>query len=476
MYGAANSLTSMLNFLLIPLYTRFLKPEDFGITAMLVLLTTLLSGFLSLGTTNSMGICYYETDNGQERREIVWTNFVLLLATVAAAVVISSILASRISSILFSSPDHGYYVLLSVGTLGMLTLLSPLCLYLRIENRIRIFITVSVVVALVGLCLNIWFVAVLRLGVRGLLESMLVTQVLALVVWLGVVIWHLPFAVNARWLPRLVKIGFPSVFGVLAFFVTNHANRMVIEKNLGLHELGLYNIGISFATPVSIAVERAFLFAWPPFFVKFMNRRSEARALFGRVLKQYVVGSGLICLAMFVCARAIMCVMTIPSFFGAYTVIGLASLTYVLKGAYCVLLPGFSFEKKLHVRSAIEWLSAIVSVGLGLLLVPTFGKEGAVASMVLAYVCLVLVAYSVGKRYLEVDYDWNAIFRFIPGFVVVAGASFLSFTSSLAADTAIYGGLYVTFCLFVYKYVLSRDERMTLGWHIRSLKARIPEV
>ena len=77
-----------------------------------------------------------------------------------------------------------------------------------------------------------------------------------------------------------------------------------------------------------------------------------------------------------------------------------------MKGVYLIFLPGFYFNKKLHLISLIEWSAAIINVILNLIMIPKLGILGAAIATALSYLTLCIISYFKGKKYLELNYQW----------------------------------------------------------------------
>ena len=156
---------------------------------------------------------------------------------------------------------------------------------------------------------------------------------------------HLPWRFEGRLVKPLVRIGFPSIFGLGAFLLIDYADRLILQRMLGLEQVGIYTIGYNFGMILLLAVG-AFGNAWPPYFASFINKRQEAEQLFGKVLKYYLAVFGFFSLFLFAAARPVVELMTARPFHGAYSVVGLVGLAYMLKGCYLILLPGIFFCQK----------------------------------------------------------------------------------------------------------------------------------
>jgi O-antigen/teichoic acid export membrane protein len=80
--------------------------------------------------------------------------------------------------------------------------------------------------------------------------------------------------------------------------VIDYGDRQMIERMLGLDDLGVYSIGYSFGMVIIIATS-AFGTAWPPFFLSYTKRTDEASRVFGRVLTYYFIVLGSLAILFF---------------------------------------------------------------------------------------------------------------------------------------------------------------------------------
>jgi O-antigen/teichoic acid export membrane protein len=248
---------------------------------------------------------------------------------------------------------------------------------------------------------------------------------------------------------------------------------VLLERLVGLREVGIYSVGYTFGMIMSIVAEGAVGSAWPPFFMSFVNRRSEAAQVFGRVFKYCVVGLGTLTLAFFVFARPVVAVMTAPAFHTAYTVVGLVAAAYMLKVCYLVMLPPLYFERKLHLQAAVEWGAAALNLALNLLLIPVLRKEGAALGTLLAYLSLPTAAYLLGRRYLRVEYEWRSLGKFAIVLVATAAAAYFVDVGSIWLNFVVGGAILVAFAAVVYASVLTDAERSAVLRTVEAMRGRV---
>ena len=143
--------------------------------------------------------------------------------------------------------------------------------------------------------------------------------------------------------------------------------------------------------------------------MSYLNKQDEARIVFARVLTYYLIGFGGLIVLFFFFAKPVVLLMTAPVFHEAYFVVGLVAAAYMLKGCYLIFLPGIFFAEKLYSQSAVEWVAAIINIGLNLCLIPIYGIVGAALATFISYLTLPVLAWMVARRYLVVDYEWYRV-------------------------------------------------------------------
>lgn len=468
-YGVGGVLQRFISLLLLPFFTQVLTPEDYGVVALISLVGVAMSGLLNLGTGNSMGLLYYREEDRSKRPTIIWTNLLLLTVNGLFWYGVLFVLAPTLSGLMFQSNQYANLIRLSFLGTVISTVTDPWLAYLRMEEKARIYVALTFSTSLLSILLSVHLVLFLRMGLVGMVLAGILSQTLMLLVVTLTVGRNLPFGLNTRLFSPLVRIGFPSIFGLFAFLLIDYADRQMIARMVGLSALGIYSLGYSFGMVIMIAIN-AFATAWPPFFMSYMNKHDEARQVFARVLTYYMISLGGLSVLFFFVARPVTLLMTAPAFHEAWAVVGLVAASYALKGCYLIVLPGIYFASKLHHQSVIEWLAALINVGLNLLLIPLYGITGAALATFASYLSLPVLAWFISRHYLAVDYEWRRVGLTC---AVVGVACVLLFTISVQhaglQPTVIFMNMTVlmVFLGITYKFLLTGSERDLLKAKLR---------
>ena len=404
-YGLGNVFQKFLSLLLLPFFSRILSPEDYGILSLLSLLTSLLLTVSTLGTQNSLNILYFKNMNEKDYdNSLISSNFYLLTILNFLILIIIVIFSKKISNIIFQSTIYNSYIILSFIGFMIGIIADPFNSYLRMENKIIKYVIVTLISSTITLATNIIFVVNLRLGITGLLLATIVSNFIRLLLLIFLTQKYLNFKINIKYIKPLITIGFPSIFGLFAFLLIDYADRQMIQRIIGIEKLGIYSIGYNFGMIMIIFVN-SFSTAWTPFFMSYIDKLSEANALFRKILNYYIICAGFIVLLFFAFARLIVVIMVAPEYIAAYKVVGLVSLSYMLKGCYLILLPSIYFTGRLIYQSLSEWIAAIINIFLNIVLIKYIGIEGAALSTLISYLCLSICINYYGKKNTKINYD-----------------------------------------------------------------------
>ena len=408
-YGLGGAFSKILSFLLLPFLTEKISPDEYGIFALLSLLTMALGAISNLGTTNSMSILFFEEENFKKRERLIWTNFLLLLFINLILIYITIITSSEISEFIFGTNKYRDLIFISILGLSLSTLTEPFLNYLRMERKSLNYLSYTIFKSILFVSLTLYIVIFLNEGLKGYIFSITLTNLIFLISILILVGRKLSFRLISAKIPQLIKIGFPSIFGVFAFIFIDYADRTIIEYIIGIKELGIYTVAYSLGM-VALLFTDSFSLTWSPFFNSFIKRQKEAQKIFPIVFSFYTSISLIITILFFYLSKPIIYIFTESSYHSGYVVIGFIAFSYLIKGVYLIFLPGIYFNKKLYIQSLIEWFSALVNIFLNFLLIPIFGITGAAIATLLSYVMLSMGAYFFGNRFLPINYDWSKLF------------------------------------------------------------------
>ncbi len=105
-YGLGGLVSRFVALLLLPLYTRYLTPADYGAVETLVALAAILATVLRLGIASAFFRFYFDSADTAHRLRVVRTSFWFTMTMATLGLVAGLVLAEPISNWLFDTGDH----------------------------------------------------------------------------------------------------------------------------------------------------------------------------------------------------------------------------------------------------------------------------------------------------------------------------------------------------------------------------------
>ena len=150
-YGVGQALSRFIGFLLLPVFTAYLSPADYGILAILGVMNLVATALFSLGFGAATGLCYFEGCHPLRKAQTIWTSLFILAACVLALGAMAILFPQNISGMLFKTPAHARLVTLSLLSAGTVILNLQLLLYLMFEKRALLYAAISLVITILTL-------------------------------------------------------------------------------------------------------------------------------------------------------------------------------------------------------------------------------------------------------------------------------------------------------------------------------------
>ena len=469
-YGLGSMLAKLLAFLLLPLYTRYLTPTDYGVYSLLIITGAVAGILMQLGFGSALfrEVIYQES----EESTVISTSLYFLLAEVALFLALLLIFASQLSGLVFSTPDYAYLLRLTFigAALGVLDVL--MMAKLRIHAKSTLFAALTVTKLLIAIALNILFIVVLRRGVEGLVMTNLIQAAFSACVSLAILARDLRPAFSMPILQRLLTFGVPLIPFGLSTQVLTYADRYFLKYFSTATEVGLYSLGYNIGMVLNLLVSAVQL-AWPAQMFAIAKQPNAERQI-ARILTYYILFMGFVGLGLSVLAREVLKIMTTPSFYGAYVVVPLVSTSSILYGVMYMTNSGLETRNKVKYMSAAIVISAILNLGLNRFLIPSYGMMGAAWATFISYLALAAIQLAVNLHFWYIPYEYGRILRIVVTWGLIYVASLFVHTQNTWLDAGLKLALLATYPLVLYLLrFYNQDEIKALQKMPKTLAGRI---
>jgi O-antigen/teichoic acid export membrane protein len=467
-YTAGVVLNRAVSLVMLPIYTRYLTPADYGVLQLVELSLDLIA--ILFGSHLGAGIfrLYQKTDVPAERAAVVSTAFGVVTVAYAAAGAAAYLAAPWVSEVLFGSAGRADLVRLASGTLALQGLVLVPLSYLQLMRRPAAYVAANSAKLLMQLTMNIALVVVAGMGPRGVLLGNLVAHVVLAGVLSAVLLRSAGVRISGDVARALVRFGLPFIPTQFASFVVTHGDRFFLQRHGGETSVGIYALAYQFGMLLARVGYSPFAAAWEPTRFEVANRPDRDQ-IYSRVFIYLNIYLCTLAVGVALFAGDLLRIIAAPAFHAAGALVPLIALAYVFYGWGAFLNLGILMRERTELVTAATWAAAAVALVGYAALIPPLGRVGAALATVAAYAVRAGAVYALAQRTWAVRYEWAPVIRLLLIASVVGALGTLAARAPLWASIACHAALFVGYVAATWRLgVLSPADRATLGKSLRS--------
>lgn len=411
-YMIGQALSRAVGFFMIPVYTRYIAPANYGAMEIIEILSSILMFTISIGAADVMSRYYYTNKDVDHRKEVVST---VLLGFSAVAVPILAFFwfgAKFLSNIVLD--DETYRYMLQISFLS--TWFGMLCdmgySYLRIIYRAKLFVIITTLQLVIALSLNIWFVVYLKFNILGIFYSTLISQGIIGIVLVVGILSRVGTRCSFPMLKDMISFGIPLVpsrIGLMLGFVSNRFFLRWLgpaDPAMALAQIGLFSLGHKFGVIINRFVNSPFNSFWGPRRMELLlDNKLDSKETIARVCTYSTFCSIFAGLLLSSAIASIIEIMADPSYKGAHVVVPFVVLSYLALGLESHFMTGILYCKKTKLTTYITILSLFVIVVWNIIFIPKYGLIGAATSNLAGYCVRLTLIYYTSQRLYRIPYE-----------------------------------------------------------------------
>lgn len=471
----ANIAVYLLGFIYIPILTKGLGANLYGIWSLINVTISLIIPFAML--TFGMSIVRFlgtEKDMGIIREDILSAySTVCILGAVFALLLffLSDILAESI----FKDVGSSFYirlasVLILVDSIRMLTLA-----FFRMRGKIGLRTILALSYSTFSVGLVIIFIQ-LDYKLTGLITALIISGILFNLITLSMVLRQ-----TGVQLPRFsrlksyVKWGVPLIPNTALLWIIHMSDRYLVSYFLGVTAVGIYGAAYAIGGYAALVLAPLTTVLYPNVSKTYgEGNLGETRNYLKYSVKYLMMIAIPSALGLSVLAKPILQVLTTPEFISGYIIVPFVAAGTVLFAFRQVCNHVLYLFDKTYWSLTILVTSAVLNVVLNLILIPRMGVLGAAVATLIAYGVLGILTLMVTRRYLKFDLSLPFIAKSIFSSGIMALSIWLMNPQSIAIlIISIFAGVAVYFSVLLLIKGLSKEELAFFATFIKDSMRKI---
>lgn len=391
-YFFATMATKALSFISIPVYTRLLSVEDYGIVNVFMSFVGIIAVFLTLSSEVSIGRYYYDAKDIEDFKRFVGTSIrlttIILIVTTTIFVLGLNLIAD-----LIELPRKLTLCLVPVALFNITNSIFTQIYNPQMQSK-KIAI-VSSVQSYSAFAISVICILLIK---NEKYYGYIYGNIIAMVMLGSYLIRQIkPYYISCfdkNYIPYILKYCLPYIPDSLSGIVLAQFSKIFIGNSQGYTLAGSYSLVVNMATLMALVIQITNN-AWIPYFFRYMNAKDykSINNDFNLIWRLTLVAA--IGLSFF--GKEIGEILAKKEYLDMISILPLLVTGYVFHQWAYLYLRNVGYSKRMMWNTYSYMFSGMALVVLNILLVPKFHEYGAAVATMASYALLFLFIYFVNR-------------------------------------------------------------------------------
>lgn len=405
-FGLTSSLQSALGFILLPLYTKYLTLEEFGIYNMLLVISAACNTIFGLGASSALGRYYFEyKESGKEREclsSALWISFsgslLLIMVALISAYPVCEYYFDDLSLI------RPYILCLTGNSLSYP--LATLTLLLRYKKRSVLYLIVTILGLLLNFGVTISLLIFSNMKISAPFVGLIVSNFLIITVLIFNQRNNMTFRVSKGDYQVIFYFGLQVILTAFLSYIYECSDKIVMKEMLGIEDVGIYSLSGKIGSVFKIFVYLPFALIWAPLRMEYRNNADNS-IFIGRIAKYYSLIGMTVLWGCMIWGYDILCYLFPQEDYAlALKIYPLSMLGYFFFGYSSIFDFGIFITNKLYYQSIINIICLAINTILNIWLLPLYGVFIAPFIFAITYIISAFLLYGISNKYYKIPLNW----------------------------------------------------------------------
>ncbi|MBN9294809.1 MAG: oligosaccharide flippase family protein [Flavobacteriia bacterium] len=421
-YGLPSILGRLLNYLLVPLHTYFMKPEIYGVVSELYSWVAFLIVFLTFGQETA----FFRFSNLKETaKENVFKSSFATVIGINLFFLMIVLLALKPISAAMLYQDHPEYILLVAFIIAIdATSALPLA-KLRSEEKTKKFVTIQMVSILINIVMNVILLTFFfddehpEVGVLYILLANLFASLTKPLMMLNDFI-KIDLNLDFSLIREMLKYSFPLVIAGFAGIVNETMDRILLKfvsinagmtTEAALFQVGVYSACYKLAMLISIFLQ-AYRYASEPFFFK-LKQSTDEKKVYGKVMNYFVAIVILFFLLVSLNLPVLKYFISNHTYWEGLKVVPILLIANIFLGIYYNQSIWYKLSGQTKFGAMIAIIGAVATIVLNIVFIPKYGYIACAWTTMVVYLVQMIISYFLGQKYYPIKYNLTKFFTYL---------------------------------------------------------------
>lgn len=409
-YTLVGMIPYMTSFIMLPVYTRYMSPSDYGILSLVSAFQSILITMVSLQLSAALPRYYFEYSG--EKLKIFFSTTIYSVAGIAV-IILTVIHLWGVSLIGLIFPKAGIpyfpYFLISLITVFIAQLSQVAERLLVVQERGGVVLFRSLLGTVFGVAAGLYFVVYLDMKALGALLAGMLTGFFMMALVLLLVRDFFVLKWQKSYFTQSIKYSWPIIPHAMGGYLFMYSDKIVMEKFVGLSAIGIYSIADRFSMSLKMLVNSINTALSPNFTRLAIRDIEQAKKIFKPIITKWAVLISFCYLGLAMFSRELIEIMIPIQYHVAYPLVPILLAAYLFRGLYCFGSYPLFFLKKTKYIPFITVSAGFVNIGLNILFIPMIGIYAAAWTTLVSFFITFVLAIYFSAKFSSMQFEWRRI-------------------------------------------------------------------
>jgi O-antigen/teichoic acid export membrane protein len=396
-YMVSSIINAAIPFLLLPVLTRYLSPNDYGITATFQSLTGLFSFLVGLNTQTAVIRRFYDTDKVNYSEYI--SNCILILFLSTAILIVLTFPFSDFISRITDFPRSWLWTIVLVSFFQYL--FSIILGVWQVRGKVYYYAMFQNSQTLVNILLSLIFIISLGMNWKGRIMGQTISTAAFGIMSLLILrrLDLIKSTMNRSYLSDALKFGVPLIPYSFTGWILLSMDRILLNNLVGLKETGLYSVAYQLSMIIAL-FQISFNTAWVPWLyekIKLNNAKQNISIV--RLSYAFILANFLLAALLVVAGPPFIKFFIGKSFYGATEFLWWLCLAQAANAIHIVAITYVNYHNKNIYLTYSAIFTALIHMPVTYLLIKWHGTMGAAQSFFISSLLTSLLTFGIAIKF-----------------------------------------------------------------------------
>lgn len=400
-------ISCLIPLLTLPVFTRILTKEDFGVLALAQVYAVFVSGLANFGLITSYERNFFQYRDKKKVSELLYSTLIFVITAFSVFGFLTYLFKPQISRLIIGTSQHSSLLFWAFCSAGFASFKTYYLTYFKNVENANSFTRYTICESLIGVSLSLFLVAYLRIGVIGIVWGQLLAGLMIFSILTIKFLKLLPISYNWQILKDSLKLSYPLTPKIFLGVIGNQFDKYMIGLMATVGGVGIYSIGqrISYIVfTYMTAIQNVYA---PQVYRRMFDNAEKGGEAVGRYLTPFAYASIFIALIISLFSEEIIYILTPKSFHGAIDIVIILSMFY--GSMFFGKQPQLVFTKKTHITSLLSIVAIALNIGLNIPFIMKWGAIGAAWATLIAGLISGMISFIVSQHYYMIKWEYKKV-------------------------------------------------------------------